>query len=249
MTTSASAARIPVAGISGAKAARYLHAGREHYAAGRIDEAIAAFRCGLALVENGPSGFVSAETVAELHSNLGNAFTLRCDLELAARSYKAALRLAPHLTSCWCNLGNIRLRTGNPTDAIGLYLQALTLSPGHWPSRTNLDQALMATQQYLLAKLLLTELIDERPQDAKIHQELGKLYVELNEPESALECFRRASILDPGNADPIYWIGGVQQTLGDAAAAEAATQPEVIKQKEEVAPAAEEKEKEKKEKK
>jgi tetratricopeptide (TPR) repeat protein/glutathione synthase/RimK-type ligase-like ATP-grasp enzyme len=222
MTTSASAARIPAAEISGAHAARYLHAGKELSAAGRIDDAIAAYRRGLAVAENGPPGFVSTETVAELHSNLGNACMRRCDFELAAVSYKAALRLAPHLTSCWCNLGNIKLTTGNPGDAIALYLQALTLSPGHWPSRTNLVQALMATQQYLLAKLLLTELIDERPQDAKIHQELGKLYVELNEPESALECFRRASILDPGDADPIYWIGGVQQTLGDAAAAEAA---------------------------
>jgi tetratricopeptide (TPR) repeat protein len=222
MTTSASAARIPAADISGAHAARYLHVGREHYAAGRIDEAIATFRRGLAVAENGPPGFVATETVAELHSNLGNACMQRCDLELAAGSYKAALRLAPHLTSCWCNLGNIQLTTGNPDDAIALYLQALTLSPGHWPSRTNLVQALMAKKQYLLAKLLLTELIEERPQDAKIHQELGKLYVELNEPESALECFRRAAILSPGDADPIYWIGSVKQTLGDIEAAEAA---------------------------
>jgi Flp pilus assembly protein TadD/glutathione synthase/RimK-type ligase-like ATP-grasp enzyme len=222
MTTSASAARIPAAEISGAHAARYLQVGREHYAAGRIDEAIAALQRGLAVAENRPSGFVAPETVAELHSNLGNACMHRCDLELAAGSYKAALRLAPHLTSCWCNLGNIQLTTGNPDDAIALYLQALTLSPGHWPSRTNLVQAMMAKKQYLLAKLLLTELIEERPQDAKIHQELGKLYVELNEPESALECFRRAAILNPGDADPIYWIGSVKQTLGDIEAAEAA---------------------------
>jgi len=222
MSTSASAARIPAAEISGAHAARYLQVGREHYTAGRIDEAVAAFRRGLAVAENGPSGFVSTDTVAELHSNLGNACMRRCDLELAAESYKAALRLAPHLTSCWCNLGNIRLRTGNPGDAIALYLQALALSPDHWPSRTNLVQALMATQQYLMAKLLLTELIEERPQDAKLHQELGKLYVELNELESALECFRRAGVLDSGDADPIYWIGSIKQTLGDIEAAEAA---------------------------
>ena len=133
-------------------------------------EAIAAYRRGLAVAENGPPGFVTVETVSELHSNLGNACMRRGDLEQAAGSYKAALRLTPHLTSCWCNLGNIELRTGNPDEAVALYLQALTLSPGHWPSRTNLVQALMATQQYLMAKLLLTELIEERPQDAKLHQ-------------------------------------------------------------------------------
>jgi hypothetical protein len=51
MTTSAAAARIPAAEISGADAARYLQVGREYYAAGRIDEAIAAFRRGLAAAE------------------------------------------------------------------------------------------------------------------------------------------------------------------------------------------------------
>jgi tetratricopeptide (TPR) repeat protein len=222
MTTSASATRMPGSEISGAHAARYLHTGLEHYAAGRIDQAIAAYRRGLAVAGNGQGGFASVETVSQLHSNLGNACMRRCDLEFAAENYKAALRLAPHLTSCWCNLGNIELKTGNPDQAIALYLQALTLSPGHWPSRTNLVQALMATRQYLLAKLLLTELIEERPQDAGIHNELGKLYVELNELESALECFRRAALLNPGDADPIYWIGGIRQKLGDTAAAEAA---------------------------
>ncbi len=222
MTTSVAAARIPVAETSGADAVRCLQAGLEHYAVGRIGEAMIAYRHGLAVAEDGPPGFVSTETVAELHSNFGNACMRAGDLEQAAASYKAALRLAPHLTSCWCNLGNIEVRTGNPNDAIALYLQALKLSPGHWPSRTNLVQALMATQQYLVARLLLTELIEERPKDAGLHQELGKLYVELNEPESALECFQRAATLNPGDADPIYWIGAVKQQLGETEAAEAA---------------------------
>ena len=86
MTTSALAARIPVAEISGAHAARYLHVGKEHSAAGRIDDAIAAYRRGLAVAENGPPGVVSTETVAELHSNLGNACMRRCDFEPAAGS-------------------------------------------------------------------------------------------------------------------------------------------------------------------
>ncbi len=222
MTTSAPATRVADTEISGAHAGRYLRLGLEYYAAGSIDDAIAAYQRGLAVADNGPDGFVSVETVSELHSNLGNARMRRGDPELAAENYKSALRLAPQLTSCWCNLGNIRLRSGDPDEAIALYLQALTLSPGHWPSRTNLVQALLATRQYLLAKLLLTELIGERPQDARLHHELGRLYVELNEPESALECFRRATILDPGDAESIYWIGGVKQQLGETEAAEAA---------------------------
>jgi tetratricopeptide (TPR) repeat protein len=214
--------RHPDLEISDSQAMRYLRIGLEHYASGRIDEAIGAYRRGLAAAEEEPPGVVSVETVSELHSNLGNASTVRGELEQAAENYKAALRLAPHLTPCWCNLGNIHLKTGKPQDAIRLYLQALTLNPGHWPSRTNLVQALMATQQYLLAKLLLTELIDERPQDATLHNRLGRLHFELNEPEDAIECFRQAAVLNPRDSDSLYWIGSIQQKIGEIEAAEAA---------------------------
>jgi Flp pilus assembly protein TadD len=147
---------------------------------------------------------------------------VRGDLETAAASYKAALRLAPHLTSCWCNLGNVQLKTGRPHQAIALYVQALTTNPGHWPSRTNLVQALMATQQYVLARTLLVELVDEQPQDAPLRNQLGKLYFELNDLDAALECFRQAAAVDPRHSDSLYWIGGIKQTMGDTEGAEAA---------------------------
>ena len=222
MTATASATFLPDADIAGSFVARQLRIGLEYYAAGGIDEAIAAYQRGLAEVANEPPGSASAETISELHSKLGNACLLRGDLEFAAANYKAALRLAPHLTSCWCNLANVHLRSGKPQDAVALYVRALTLNPGHWPSRTNLVQALMATQQHLLAKVLLMELVDERPQDAQIRNQLGKLHFELNELQSAIECFQRAVVLNPSDSDSIYWIGGIKQRLGEIEAAEAA---------------------------
>ena len=118
----------------------------------------------------------------------------------------------------------MHVKSGKPQDAIALYAQALTLNPGHWPSRTNLVQALMATQQYLLAKMILMELVEERPQDAQLRNQLGKLHFELNEFESALESFREAVVLNPRDSDSIYRIGGIKQAQGEieAAYAEAA---------------------------
>ena len=80
----------------------------------------------------------------------------------------------------------------------------------------------MATQQYLAAKALLLELIEERPQDGQLHHQLGKVYFELNEMPSAIECFQQAVVLNPRDADSIYWIGGIRQRMGDIEAAEAA---------------------------
>jgi Flp pilus assembly protein TadD len=164
----------------------------------------------------------SVDSISERHSRLGNVCMIDGDLEGAEANYKAALRLAPHLTSCWCNLGNVHLKTGRAEDAVALYVQALTLNPAHWPSRTNLVHALMATKKHLLAKVLLLELLDERPHDFQLRHQLGKLHSELNECEQALECFQQAVVLNPNDSESLYWIGGIRQKMGETEAAEAA---------------------------
>ncbi len=207
---------------AGSSAAQWLRIGGEHYAAGRNDEAFAAFRLGLAAAEAQPAGTTAAETISELHSRLGNTCMVRGDLELAAANFKAALRLVPTLVPCWCNLGNIHVQTGKAQDAIAYYLEALKLNPRHWPTRTNLVQALTATKQYIIAKALLLELLGEQPQDAALRHQLGKVHYELEEVPAAIECFEHAIALNPRDSDSLYWIGGIKQRLGDDAAAQAA---------------------------
>ncbi len=194
---------------------QHLAVGQEHYAAGQIAEAIAAFQRALESAATDPAS--CDVTVADLHAKLGNCYMLAGQLNTAAASYKAALRLAPHLTSCWCNLGNALLQTGKPQDAIALYVEALKLNPKHWPSRTNLVQALMTARHFLVAKALLLELAEERPQDSQIQHQLGKACFELNEVDSAISHFERAVALNPKDADSLYWIGGVRQRNGDIA--------------------------------
>jgi len=194
--------------------------GRDHYRGGGIGEAIAAYQAGLDVAAAAPDQ-VTIETIAKLHADLGNAYMVRGDLNSAAASYKAALRLAPHLTSCWCNFGNVQLQSGHAQEAIALYVQALKLTPAHWPSRTNLAEALMATRQYLIAKGLLLELREERPQDGKVRHQLGKVCHELNEAEAALSHFQAAIALNPADADSLYWIGALRQKLGDLDGAQA----------------------------
>jgi tetratricopeptide (TPR) repeat protein len=199
-----------------------LRLGQEHHAAGRKDDAFAAFQLGLAAVEAQPAGSTPVETTAELHSKLGNVCMVRGDLESASANYKAALRLMPGLTACWCNLGNIYVQTGKPQDATAYYIEALKLDPRHWATRTNLVQALTVTKQYIIAKALLLELLGERPQDAALRHQLGKVHYELEEVQEAVACFEQAIALNPRDADSLYWIGGIKQRLGDNAAAQAA---------------------------
>jgi len=114
------------------------------------------------------------------------------------------------------------MQQGKADEAVAYFLQAIELNPGHWPSRTNLVQALIATRQYLTAKTLLLELIDERPEHGRLHHDLGRACFELDEKELALCHFREASVLDPKNAESLYWIGALSQSAGDMVAAQSA---------------------------
>ncbi|GLR86749.1 tetratricopeptide repeat protein [Bradyrhizobium iriomotense] len=217
LTSTAFSPQVP----TGPSAADLLRRGREHYRRGELKDAIALFQAGLALVTM-MSIATATDMAADLHAALANAFMLCDDLDSAAENYKAALRLAPHLVACWCNLGNVHLKTGMAQQAIALYLEALRLNPAHRPSRTNLVQALVATRQYVLAQVLLGELIEEVPDDASLHAELGKVCFELKQIEDAIAHFERAAVLAPERADNLYWIGAIRQAIGETEAAETA---------------------------
>ena len=219
MTTSASA--VQPAELITSLAARHLQRGRDHYAAGRIDDAIAALQAGLDAV-SGDSVDSPAEMTAGLHAELGHAHMQRGHLTLASGNYEAALRLAPHLTSSWCDLGDVHLRRGRAQDAIPLYLQALKLMPTHWASRTKLVEALLAARQFPAARALLQEMLGERPQLAQLQYQLGKVCFELNETELAIRHFEQAIALNQNDADSRYWIGAIKQKMGDINAARAA---------------------------
>src|SRR6185437_16360201 len=88
---------------------QHLVIGQQHHAAGRLDEAIAAYQSGLNAAGNDASNHLAMATKVELHAKLGNAHMVRGQLELAGLNYTAALRIAPHLTACWCNLGNVQM--------------------------------------------------------------------------------------------------------------------------------------------
>ncbi|QPF89654.1 tetratricopeptide repeat protein [Bradyrhizobium commune] len=199
-----------------------LSAGREHYRRGEIRSAIAIFQAGLALAATVSIGVAASSVAADLHAALANAFMLCDDIASAAENYKAALRLAPHLVACWCNLGIVHQRSGMTQDAIALYLEALRRNPAHRPSRTNLVQALVATRQFTIARTLLLELLEETPDDAELRSGLGKICFELGDSGEAIAQFERAVALAPAQSENIYWIGAIRQARGELEAARAA---------------------------
>ncbi|HLJ01699.1 MAG TPA: tetratricopeptide repeat protein [Bradyrhizobium sp.] len=199
-----------------------LRAGLNLYGVGRNGEAIAAFARGLAAAEEAPQGSESIETVSQLHASLADAAQRQGDFNLAGMNYQAALRMAPHLTNCWCSFADLHLRCGEPQKAVNLYIEALKLNPRHWAARANLVQAMVIMKQFIVAKAVLLELKGERPDDGRIHHQLGKVHFELNELDLAIDSFREAVALNPQDSESINWIGALKQARGDDEGAQAA---------------------------
>ena len=211
LAASSAGAELPLA------AANWLRIGQEHYAAGRNDDAFAAFQLGLAAARgSNRQANIPIETIAELHSNLGNAWMVRGDLELAAANYKAALRLVPKLTACWCNLGNMHVQTGKAAGCHrAIIFEALKLNPRHWASRTNLVQALIGHQAIHHRQGAAAGTARRAAAGGALHHQLGKVHYELDEVKSAITCFEQAIALNPRDADSLYWIGGIRQQPDD----------------------------------
>jgi tetratricopeptide (TPR) repeat protein len=220
MQANAFASDFPEAEAADSIAQQQLRLGLKLYSEGKAADAIAAFQHGLAEAEK--TGTESIETRSGLHAKLGKVAANCGDFQLASVNFQAALKMAPHLTNCWCSFGDLHLRCGQHQTAIQFYLQALKLDSRHWAARANLVQALMASKQYLVAKALLIELKGERPQDAAIRHLLGKTHFELNEVELAIASFQEAVVLNPRDSESINWIGALKQSLGDDKAAQAA---------------------------
>ncbi len=101
------------------------------------------------------------------------------------------------------------------------YRAALAIEPRHWSARLNLALALRSGGHHDDCGLLLLALATERPADAFVRNQLGRLAVLRGDFGAALAWFREAVALDPADADSLYWIGGVAHARGDHAAAEA----------------------------
>jgi Flp pilus assembly protein TadD len=77
------------------------------------------------------------------HNDLGVAYESRGQLDLAAKEYRKALRLAPHQSRARVNLGNVAAARGRWRDAERQYRRALRDSTTDADAMNNLAVALL----------------------------------------------------------------------------------------------------------
>jgi tetratricopeptide (TPR) repeat protein len=117
-------------------------------------------------------------------------------------------------------MGDIFLTRSDMNSAATCYETALHLNPRNFSARMNLLKTSKSTTREDVAKAFLTGLLIERPQDATLYNQLGRLHYNLHENALAFDCFQKAVVLDPNDADSLYGMADIQQGLGDMKAAE-----------------------------
>jgi tetratricopeptide (TPR) repeat protein len=154
-------------------------------------------------------------SVAELHSNRGNALMDLGRTAEAEASYRRAVALKPDYAAAHNNLGNILQGRGEHQQAEVCYRRALALEPRYTDAHGGLGVALLEAEPSGRAALAL------RPDYAAAYANLGNaLLMQGRSAEAEASC-RRALALAPGYADGHNNLGNVLKEQGRLDEAEA----------------------------
>jgi serine/threonine-protein kinase len=153
-------------------------------------------------------------------ANLGSACQELGDYSAGLRALQTAIRLRPDSARYQMFLGSLFDHFAENDEAIATYRRAIDLKPDSTIAWNNLGAALMRTgrvEEAVPAFLRSIEIEDR----ASARSNVGTAYYTLGKYEKAVENYRRATALEPGQA--IHWgnLGDALKMLRDTAAREA----------------------------
>jgi Flp pilus assembly protein TadD len=157
----------------------------QHHRAGRVEEAIAAYRQALAL----------APDSAEIYNNLGMLLRQQGALAEAIDHYNRAIALRPSLAEAHNNLAIVLRETGKLDAAIAAYRRTLELKPNFAPAWNNLANVLIQTQQLDAAVDALRRAIAIDPNLLEARNNLGGVLRKQGRFDEAVAAYQQAIAL------------------------------------------------------
>ena len=146
---------------------------------GKYKEAIDAFS---SVLETEPDN-------ADVYNNMGVAYSYEGDAEHAEKCYIRAIELHPELAQAYINLSDLYYKAGDIASAVG------TLQRGSYELEDNLTIAHLLARVYIEdqrwddAIVELERVLDGEPENYDAYYDLGHLYFELGDYESAIDNY------------------------------------------------------------
>ena len=185
---------------------------KDHYGAGRLDEAE---RLYAGILER------DSEHPDALHL-LGLLNHQRGRLEVAVDLISRALGVAPDLTDARSNLGVVQMAAGDLDDAVGTFDRVIARTPEDAEAHFNRGNALRGLRRSRDAIAAYEHAVGIEPRFAEAHTNLGAMRKAAGDGPGALAAFQRAAHADPTFAPAVFNLGVAAQEAGDLARAHTA---------------------------
>jgi tetratricopeptide (TPR) repeat protein len=184
--------------------------GHAYQEAGRLDDAVAAYRRAMAVggdrpVEapgpaagdpRGASAPVPGE-LADAHNNLGNVYRQQGRFEEAAGEFRAASAINPRLVAAYDNLGVTLEAMGRGEEARQAFEAALRVDPDAATVHSNLGNYYFRRGDLGRARAEYLTAIRLNPDYAEAHNNLGSVHVNEGRLDLAEQAYRTALQLNP----------------------------------------------------
>ncbi|MCX7766127.1 MAG: tetratricopeptide repeat protein, partial [Candidatus Sumerlaeia bacterium] len=141
-----------------------------------------------------------------IYNSLGYCYVKTGQYQLAYDLFKTGLQFNPKNPVLLNNIANLMLLMKNYTEAVKYYRLAAEV-PNQFSkeNRLNFARALLATQNFSEALLILRELYQEQPSDSSVMKLLAETELKLGNFASAREVFFRLLLLCPPDERQIYY--------------------------------------------
>lgn len=170
------------------------------------------------------STFLKRLAVALLAAPLLLAATPPAHLARAVAAQRELVAQEPDNVGALNDLGNLLAETGELEEAEEVYRQAMGLGPERPEPPFNLALLLTSTHRPKEARHLLKRLLEQHPDHAWGHYQLGTLLQARGSRGRALDHYREAFRLDPRLSDPHHNPHVLDNNLATAAMLEAFSQ-------------------------
>ncbi|MCB1164683.1 MAG: tetratricopeptide repeat protein [Leptospiraceae bacterium] len=176
---------------------------------GKLEEAIMAFS---RVIEKEPNTTLAVRS----HGHLGQIYFSKGNLEMAADHLRQAVALAPAEARYHYNLGIVYLRMNRQREAIQSFQSALDAGGDDSRVFRGLARAFQQLEQPGMAEKALRKALLINPQDTESMLDLGDLQTSQGDLLSAVDSYRAAVQMSPGNAttaDALDRLGRVYARL------------------------------------